>query len=779
MVDSEFPSRDPFSNVAHRGNQSVEKGVKFEMMVAELFRLLGARVLQNIEICQKKVDMLVVFGVPGSTAMHRVLVECKDEKHTRAQNQRVMEFAGLLGTARKANEADSATIITRNHWSDQAKGFAQQSGIELITYDQKLAQLIDFTEYLRILVDRFEKTNFERPGEAPLAQYYVDLEAQSSTGKGPLDKYVHNWLDQRDTQKQLAVLGEYGTGKTAYCYKLAHDLASSWLAQPCSGRIPILLNLRDFIKTLRIEAVVTSFLDEQCGVLNPRYRLFNLMNEAGLFLIILDGFDEMAVKVDADTLDFNLHEIEKLAAPVKSKVIITSRTEYFISTAEEISSLSPMTELLPIRNITYDTLKILLWGERQISEFLKKRVPLITETKQDWIYYYNIITKIPGFSDLSIRPVLLEMVVKTLPQLIAEKKPINRPNLYTAYLKQELKRQKITQRRQLLIDHDTRFSLLEGLASGFYTGTFNEMTFADAVKEIRRHISLPNQELEAYTRDFLTCSFLVRQGDEYRFSHRSIMEFLVATVLNREISQGVANVLNRKSIDPVVMKFLLELHPTTNQLWEMLEIERKEHDKGVNWLAGNVVTLLSLIDPESLAGKNLSSLIIRDASLSNADLRGANLADSTMINTNIVGARFLKEDLLPVKLQDVTIHVLCLLKKNESATAIQGALYDNLLSALFGGPPNDNAKLVRDYIAGPQPGFAYMLLDLIVRVHDFHGLQTIGVIPHTEQTLMSVGFYDNELLELLTTIPRNIQDHLLVQPNFDNHSGVTPENRST
>jgi hypothetical protein len=39
------------------------------------------------------------------------------------------------------------------------------------------------------------------------------------------------------------------------------------------------------------------------------------MNAAGLFLLILDGLDEMAVKVDADVLELNLIEIEKLASP--------------------------------------------------------------------------------------------------------------------------------------------------------------------------------------------------------------------------------------------------------------------------------------------------------------------------------------------------------------------------------------------------------------------------------------------------------------------------------
>ena len=143
-------SRKSVSTRTSKGKASVEKGAKFEDTVADVYRLLGADVIPNIEICQKKVDILATFRLPGSPTGHRVIVECKDEKKAPAQNQRVMQFTGLLDTARKAGEADSAAIITRFPWSDQAKGFAKKSGIELLTYAQKMTQLIDLTQYLRI-----------------------------------------------------------------------------------------------------------------------------------------------------------------------------------------------------------------------------------------------------------------------------------------------------------------------------------------------------------------------------------------------------------------------------------------------------------------------------------------------------------------------------------------------------------------------------------------------------------------------------------------------------
>jgi len=229
-----------------KGKASVKKGIKFENKVADLYNLLGAKVIQNIEICGKKVDILAKFPIPGSNTEHRVLVECKDEKKIRAENQRLMEFKGLLDTARKTGEVDAAEIITRIKWSDQAKGFAIKSGIGLLTYEEKIFQLIDFKMYLKELLEKFEIEDKGRPSEPALGAYYVDLNVEIINNKEkkivePIGKYVEQWLIDENNQKNLAILGEYGTGKSSFCQKLAHDLASKYLEETGCTRIPILL----------------------------------------------------------------------------------------------------------------------------------------------------------------------------------------------------------------------------------------------------------------------------------------------------------------------------------------------------------------------------------------------------------------------------------------------------------------------------------------------------------------------------------------------------------
>lgn len=650
------PSKKASANKIAAGKASVAKGRKFEDEVADLYRLQGADVKQGIEICQKKVDILATFSYP---VLHRVIVECKDEKKAVDANQRVMQFHGLLTSARRAGDAETAEIITRVPWGDAAKGFAHREGIGLLTYTEKISKLIDFTQYLKDLVNRFERTDPLRPGEPPLGKYYVDLSAErivaAKTQKIPvINTFINKWLQQTDAQ-HLTIFGEYGAGKSSLCQKLACDLATSFLQDPNSSRIPILLNLREFIGKLDIEAYITSFLDRECKVANPKIDLFKKMNEAGIFLIIFDGFDEMAVKVDADTLESNLLEIEKLAVSPNSKVILTSRPEYFVSAREEEEAISPSLNPLLSRKTKYEPLKILPWDESQVEEFLQKRVPLIEGTKHTWTYYRDRIKNIGSLSDLSQRPVLLDMIVKTLPVLIANNASINLPNLYRTYLIGEIKRQKVLKRRTFLISETDRLALLQLIAVDVYSGAIPAINYTDARNRIEQNINPPKVELEAHTRDFLTNSFLMRKGDEYHFSHKSIMEYLIAAQLSEEIEKGVPNVFGRVLIQRVIVSFLKEFEPDNKTLLDWIERTKKKSHKGGKFLGSNAASLLCALSGKALAGKNLSGTNLTRANLMFADLRETNFRGTVLEAALLDHAQLFEKDLASAMLRGTRI----------------------------------------------------------------------------------------------------------------------------
>jgi len=676
---------------------AAEKGRSFEDQVADLYRLLGARVTQNIEIHQKKVDILATFRIPGSSREHTVIVECKDEQRSVAANQRIMAFKGLLDVARKDGVADSAEIVTRVPWSDQAKGFAKTSGVDLFTYTEKISQLIDLTPYLKGLVNKFDKQDPARPTEPPLGSYYVDLSAQRGfqveahrasairnrgvrrvKGNGHIpviDTYIHQWL-QEDSNRQLAIFGEYGSGKSTLCQKLARDLALSHLNDPSSSRIPILLNLREFVGKLDIEAYITSFLDRECNVVNPRIELFRAMNEAGIFLMIFDGFDEMAVKVDADTLESNLLEIEKLASSRRSKTLLTSRPEYFVSVREESEALRPGMNPFLNREAEYEPLKILPWNEDQVEQFLQRRVPLVKGADQPWTYYRDQIKTIGNLSDLSQRPVLLDMIVKTLPRLISSGEAINLPNLYKSYLLNEMKRQKILKKRSFLLSDNDRLQLLQDLAVDVYNSPTQSLTFTEAQKRIEKDLKPPKHESEAHTRDFLTNSFLIRSGDEYRLSHKSILEFLVAMRLNKEIESDRPKAFSTFHMDHQVQSFLQEFKPNTETLFRWIQLTKGGVHRAGSWLGTNAANLLIRISRDYLAGKDLSDTTLTNANFWRADLRGTNLKNARLNGVILVDAKFFRNDIVFSKVDNARVSLYVLKTRKYDFAGFMNDMYN-------------------------------------------------------------------------------------------------------
>ena len=204
----------------------------------------------------------------------------------------------------------------------------------------------------------------------------------------------------------------------------ARDLAVKCLqAKPgAHQRIPILIPLQDFPRgQADIEVFITGHLARRCGVRNANYEAFKAMNDKGLLLLLFDGFDEMAVHVDEDTILGNLAQIEQFALTPNSKVILTSRPEYFKTRHEEEEALHS-TKLLS-RRAKYTRLNLLPFDAQQIRYFLQRRIPTIPEANQNWRYYLAEIERIHDLRDLSRRPVLLEMIVKTLPVLVAEGSP--------------------------------------------------------------------------------------------------------------------------------------------------------------------------------------------------------------------------------------------------------------------------------------------------------------------------------------------------------------------
>ena len=89
----------------------------------------------------------------------------------------------------------------------------------------------------------------------------------------------------------------------------------------------IVISLRDYAKALDVGNVIAGFFFNKHNIRLTR-EVFDCFNCMGKLLLIFDGFDEMADKVDRQKMINNFWELARVVTP-GSKAILTCRTEHF------------------------------------------------------------------------------------------------------------------------------------------------------------------------------------------------------------------------------------------------------------------------------------------------------------------------------------------------------------------------------------------------------------------------------------------------------------------
>lgn len=565
-------------------------GRTFEEEVADLYVLMGYHVERNIDVCGQEVDILASKPQPGSEPF-RVLVECKFRgKDQLSGNDHVQSIAKAFFLAKGIGQVSACTIVTTNGFSPSAQIAAKAAGIHLTTKSGLLRNLIDFTSYKQRIVEEFE-LDF---GDSERCWFIPPTGKRIGAGIEPLNELVDLWLESPN-KRPLALLGGYGTGKSSFCRQYAYRLVK----QGNDLITPLIINLRDFTRTIRIESLIRDFLEETCGVTYPNFDLVRRMYEEGYILFLLDGFDEMASRVDRTILEINLVEIERLTK-ASGHAILTCRPELFISSKEQLEAFSPDVDFISDRRADYDIIELDLWDEEKVTDFIRKRISAADGVTSEMVEkQLKKVREMPALRNVSTRPVHLELIVRMLPVIIEKASEISSIKLFESYLVHEFRREKVQNRRIKIISDEERILLMQKVAADSFLRGGQKIDFVYSSAIIQKSLSIPRIEAEAATRDFLNRSFMVRKGDEFVFAHKSIGEFLLAKEIYGRIRDREFSFLNSGSVTGAVAGMTLEHFGGLERFPDLaasLDLQSGEEIGPEDLLAVDFC-ILSLVDP--------------------------------------------------------------------------------------------------------------------------------------------------------------------------------------
>ncbi len=320
------------------------------------------------------------------------------------------------------------------------------------------------------------------PGIAPPSTFcsissYMDYQIRSARQFGdvvicPLASCsggLRQFLDRRE-QRIVVLLGDFGSGKTTTLQRLMYDLAREKLATATpTARVPLLVSLRDFSKTVDFDSLWVNFLNNEVGLDRVNLPLFRRLNEAGHFVFLLDGFDEMARLVTAADRRLTLRAVMEQSEG-RCKLILSGRPGYFPDNAEMLrifessglgSHLGDRRRTGPRPDGSLSIRCVQLMDRNQIDQYIARNSAPSSADQRNWMEPM----KHGGLRDLARRPVLTNMIIESLPELV--ELPVSRLNLgtlYETYTGRWIMREEGKTRFRLLIDPGRKRDFLSLLA---------------------------------------------------------------------------------------------------------------------------------------------------------------------------------------------------------------------------------------------------------------------------------------------------------------------------
>ena len=423
-------------------------------------------------------------------------------------------------------------LVTNGNIDAESMKKLKHYNFDIITEDNIINEIMDFSYYLNKSIREYENN--------PVYKHYIDVYDENT--EDLLDYSVNDFLEG-NYENGFLILGDYGCGKTTFLLNLLYRKARDYINGE-GEYIPIYIPLRDYVKAIDFDNLFVNFFLNKCNISNSNLEAFNFLLNHKKFVILFDGFDEVAKRVNYDVKFSIFNEMCKYAVG-DTKIIITCRPNYFQEKNEYqrlIENAHLHFEPIASNNAEFD--------ETYISELNHDQVKMYIESYRDVLIKQGISTydiellirNTHDLTDLSKRPFLLSIIIETLPKIVSElnKKndidSINAAKLYQKYTNIWLDREN-TKGKSLICTKD-KLHFCKHLAFKMFVEDKNAINFKDFPDEIKSYYPKMSDvdEIDYFSHDIQSCSFLNSDGyGNFKFIHKSFMEYFVACSITEKL----------------------------------------------------------------------------------------------------------------------------------------------------------------------------------------------------------------------------------------------------
>lgn len=518
-----------------------------ENAVKHFFILLGFDV-QNVSISGRQIDIVarradILTLVPEVWVIEVTMEYVSAEKGAKDSQKLLL--------AKKEYKNAKLMIVSTAGFTDDQKATLDGLGIIPKRFFELESTVLPLRKYA--LAAQMDLRHQIAPdiGYDPSCYVEPELEIRHSDGETKDEIEVissETWIEtvlENPRPGIWALLGTLGSGKTSLMKRILERGISRFLEQPDLHPLPIYVPLGrykqhagDLDQMLMAELRRVGNIDTYPATL-VRHHL-----EHRRIILLLDGLDEVhPIQNTNDVLDTVTNILSGIGQ--KATGILSCRKQFFESTAEELAyfgnftagkvkdlnlslqkklSGSPSTFIASVR--PFDHIRI--------EQYLVRRCNMSPSEVA------NLFKRYYGFPDLASTPVFLAMIATTVQdgsldaQGIADFPLVQ---LYQAYTNRWLERD--VGRARLNFAQRQHFS--EHLANRMLWEARESASWADVSRALRENSAWGDNPLtqEEAELDIRNSGFLIRElDDQWRFAHRSILEYFAAKVELNRLSEG-------------------------------------------------------------------------------------------------------------------------------------------------------------------------------------------------------------------------------------------------
>ncbi|WP_437785946.1 pentapeptide repeat-containing protein [Sorangium sp. So ce1097] len=518
---------------------------------------------------------------------------------------------------------------------------------ELVRYaSARRVRLVRFLEYQGLIDFRgylaWQNAKLERDPTYPPA-LYVDQRIALTVGQEEVlrERALDAFAELLDSEHSrfVLVLGDFGTGKTFLLHELARRMGKA--GGPLT---PVLIEMRALEKARDLNALIAQHL-ALAGLGKIDLPAFRHMLAEGRIALLFDGFDELAFRVTYDRAVEHFDTLIQAAQGKAAKVVVTSRSQHFISAQQVRSALAEKAALLP----GYRLARLQPFTGAQIHRFLVNR--LGGEEAAD--ARVRLLADVKDLLGLSANPRMLGFIADIEEAQLRRAKAgdgeITSAGLYRLLLDRWLvwEYERAHPRgAQPGLSVAQRWRAVTELATRLWQRTEQSVNIRELPAELIAALqALGRHELDVdVTRHQIGSGTLLVWDDQenFRFIHQSVLEWLVAREAAEEVQRsGAAAALAQREVSDLMADFFGALAGR-----EAAARWAREALGGALGAvaAGNALRIdgrmgLGVRERMNLAGADLRGQDLSGKDLRGCDLSGADLRQAKLVGADLSGAR--------------------------------------------------------------------------------------------------------------------------------------------